>query len=83
VVPIIDTKESTRAGYRMAMVWAIIEPIDSPTASAAISASVYVGRVSLNAVCNALAGDNGPELACAAMSEWAHDNVGLHFIPLG
>jgi len=23
--------------------------------------------------------DNGPELACAAMAEWAHGHVGLHF----
>jgi putative transposase len=27
--------------------------------------------------------DNGPELACAAMSDWASGQVGLHFIPLG
>lgn len=29
--------------------------------------------------------DNGPELelACAAMAEWAHGHVGLHFIPPG
>jgi transposase InsO family protein len=25
--------------------------------------------------------DNGPELACAAMTDWAGDHVGLHFIP--
>jgi transposase InsO family protein len=25
--------------------------------------------------------DNGPELACAAMAEWAGERVGLHFIP--
>jgi hypothetical protein len=24
--------------------------------------------------------DNGPELACAAMAEWADGHVGLHFI---
>ena len=24
--------------------------------------------------------DSGPELACAAMAEWADDHVGLHFI---
>jgi putative transposase len=27
--------------------------------------------------------DNGPELACAAMAEWAGGRVGLHFIPPG
>ena len=27
--------------------------------------------------------DNGPELACAAMADWAHGHVGLHFIPPG
>ena len=27
--------------------------------------------------------DNGPELACAAMSDWASERVGLHFIPPG
>ena len=27
--------------------------------------------------------DNGPELACAAMAEWAGEHVGLHFIPPG
>jgi transposase InsO family protein len=27
--------------------------------------------------------DNGPELACAAMADWARDHVGLHFIPPG
>ena len=27
--------------------------------------------------------DNGPELACSAMAEWADGQVGLHFIPPG
>ncbi len=27
--------------------------------------------------------DNGPELACAAMADWAGQRVGLHFIPPG
>jgi putative transposase len=27
--------------------------------------------------------DNGPELACAAMADWAARRVGLHFIPPG
>ena len=27
--------------------------------------------------------DNGPELACAAMTDWAGGQVGLHFIPPG
>jgi putative transposase len=27
--------------------------------------------------------DNGPELACGAMADWATDRVGLHFIPPG
>ena len=27
--------------------------------------------------------DNGPELACAAMTEWARDHIDLHFIPPG
>jgi putative transposase len=27
--------------------------------------------------------DNGPELACAAMAQWAVEHVGLHFIPPG
>ena len=27
--------------------------------------------------------DNGPELACAAMADWARDRVGLAFIPPG
>lgn len=27
--------------------------------------------------------DNGPEMACAAMAEWAGNHVGLHFIPPG
>ena len=27
--------------------------------------------------------DNGPELACAAMADWAGDRVGLCFIPPG
>jgi hypothetical protein len=27
--------------------------------------------------------DNGPELACAAMGDWAGDRVGLSFIPPG
>jgi putative transposase len=27
--------------------------------------------------------DNGPELACAAMADWAGDRVGLSFIPPG
>ena len=27
--------------------------------------------------------DNGPELACGAMAEWAAGHVGLHFIPPG
>jgi putative transposase len=27
--------------------------------------------------------DNGPELACSAMAEWAKGNAGLHFIPPG
>jgi putative transposase len=27
--------------------------------------------------------DNGPELACAAMTEWASEHVELHFIPPG
>ncbi|GAA4845746.1 hypothetical protein GCM10025787_29800 [Saccharopolyspora rosea] len=27
--------------------------------------------------------DNGPELACVAMADWAHEQVGLHFIPPG
>jgi putative transposase len=27
--------------------------------------------------------DNGPELACSAMADWAHGQVGLHFIPPG
>jgi putative transposase len=31
----------------------------------------------------ALRCDNGPELACAAMADWARDRVGLAFIPPG
>jgi transposase InsO family protein len=27
--------------------------------------------------------DNGPELACAAMADWAGEQVGLSFIPPG
>jgi putative transposase len=27
--------------------------------------------------------DNGPELACAAMADWAGEHVGMHFIPPG
>lgn len=27
--------------------------------------------------------DNGPELACDAMADWAHDRVGMAFIPPG
>ena len=27
--------------------------------------------------------DNGPELACAAMADWADEHAGLHFIPPG
>jgi Integrase core domain len=27
--------------------------------------------------------DNRPELACAAMADWAGERVGLHFIPPG
>jgi putative transposase len=27
--------------------------------------------------------DNGPELACAAMADWAGEHVGLHLIPPG
>ena len=27
--------------------------------------------------------DNGPELACTAMADWAHGHIGLHFIPPG
>jgi putative transposase len=27
--------------------------------------------------------DNGPELACAAMADWAGERVGVHFIPPG
>ena len=27
--------------------------------------------------------DNGPELACSAMADWAAGLVGLHFIPPG
>jgi putative transposase len=27
--------------------------------------------------------DNGPELACAAMADWAGERVGLSFIPPG
>lgn len=27
--------------------------------------------------------DNGPELACAAMADWASERVGLSFIPPG
>jgi len=27
--------------------------------------------------------DNGPELACNTMAEWAHGHVGLCFIPPG
>jgi transposase InsO family protein len=27
--------------------------------------------------------DNGPELACTALAEWARDHVGPHFIPPG
>jgi putative transposase len=27
--------------------------------------------------------DNGPELACGAMADWADSQVGLHFIPPG
>ncbi|BAX91052.1 integrase [Mycobacterium shigaense] len=27
--------------------------------------------------------DNGPELACSAMTDWAAGQVGLHFIPPG
>lgn len=27
--------------------------------------------------------DNGPELACAAMADWAGERIGLHFIPPG
>ena len=27
--------------------------------------------------------DNGPELACGAMADWADGQVGLHFIPPG
>lgn len=27
--------------------------------------------------------DIGPELACAAMADWAHGHLGLHFIPPG
>ena len=27
--------------------------------------------------------DNGPELACAAMAQWAGEHVGLYFIPPG
>jgi putative transposase len=27
--------------------------------------------------------DNGPELACSAMADWAAGQVGLHFIPPG
>jgi putative transposase len=27
--------------------------------------------------------DNGPELACNAMAEWAHGHVGLYFVPPG
>jgi putative transposase len=30
-----------------------------------------------------LRGDNGPELACAPMVDWAHERVGLAFIPPG
>ncbi|AGZ49206.1 integrase [Mycobacterium kansasii] len=32
---------------------------------------------------NVLRCDNGPELACAAMADWADGHVGLHFIPPG
>jgi transposase InsO family protein len=31
----------------------------------------------------ALRCDNGPELACSAMADWAGERVGLHFIPPG
>jgi len=31
----------------------------------------------------ALRCDNGPELACSAMADWAAGKVGLHFIPPG
>jgi putative transposase len=27
--------------------------------------------------------DNGPELACAAIPDWAGERTGLHFIPSG
>jgi putative transposase len=27
--------------------------------------------------------DNGPEMACGAMADWAGEHVGLHFIPPG
>lgn len=27
--------------------------------------------------------DNGPELACAAMADWARERIRLHFIPPG
>jgi transposase InsO family protein len=27
--------------------------------------------------------DNGPEMACSAMADWADDKVGLYFIPPG
>lgn len=27
--------------------------------------------------------DNGPELACTAMTDWAGERIGLHFIPPG
>jgi putative transposase len=27
--------------------------------------------------------DNGPELACAAIADWARDHIGLYFIPPG
>ena len=37
------------------------------------------------AVCRELgvSDDNGPELACAAMADWASSRVGLHFISPG
>ncbi|ACC38561.1 transposase, ISMyma01_aa2 [Mycobacterium marinum M] len=41
---------------------------------------IAAGRGALPAV---LRCDNGPELACSAMADWAEGQVGLHFIPPG
>jgi putative transposase len=67
-------------------VWAVDFQFDSTTDGRPVKIVSIVGehtRECLGGDPVALRCDNGPELACATMADWAGERVGLHFIPPG